>query len=178
MAADAVPDILLTGFADGDRLVLVESLGKLGKTSIPGDPVNDPPSSFVLAAAYDEPGLRAARASALEDARPWCFVVPASERSLFAAAAAAREGRLLLLPVEERELRRALVALTEDQRERSAGGAAFAGLRTMAASFSWKTKEFDVSRVCRRLAHFSPNAATTLGPARKTSARSPSRRPS
>jgi anti-sigma regulatory factor (Ser/Thr protein kinase) len=164
MAPDAAPDILLTGFAEGDRSILVGALGKLGKASVPGDPVDHSSSSFVFAAAYDESGLRAARASALEDSRPWCFVVPASERSLFAAAAAAREGRVLLLPVDERELRRTLVALTEDARERSAGGAAFAGLRTMTASFSWKTREFDVSRVCRRLAHLLTECGFYPGP--------------
>lgn len=153
MSVDAAHDILLTGFSDGDLAALKDALGALGKTAVPGDPVDDPATNFVLAAAYDEAALRAARASALEDARPWCFAVPASERALFAAAAAAREGRLLLLPVETRELRRAILALTEDERERSSGSVAFAGLEGLDASFSWKTSDFDISRVCRRLAH-------------------------
>ncbi|HUW40239.1 MAG TPA: ATP-binding protein [Rectinemataceae bacterium] len=164
MPVDAAPDILLTGFTEGDRAALQDALGGFSKTSLAGDPINDPAPAFVLAAAYDETGLRAARAAALEDPRPWCFVVPASERPLFAAAAAAREGRLLLLPVEERELRRTLVALIEDQRERGAGGAAFAGLEGLAAAFSWTTKEFDVSRVCRRMAHLLAECGYYPGP--------------
>ncbi|MDA8426633.1 MAG: ATP-binding protein [Treponema sp.] len=164
MAFDAVPDILLTGFAEDERTSLRDALGALGKASLSGDPINDPSSAFVFAAVYDESGLRAARASALEDARPWCFVVPASERTLVAAAAVAREGRLLLLPLVERELRRALVALVEDRRERSSGGAAFAGLQRLSASFSWLTKDFDVSRVCRRLAHLLAECGYYPGP--------------
>ena len=164
MAADAISDILLSGFADGDRLELARLLGKLGKKTLTGDVINDPSAVFVMAAAYDEPGLRAARAAALEETRPWCFAVPATERPLVAAAATAREGRFLLLPAEERELRRVLSALAEDARERSAGGAAFSGLRSMKAGFSWKTNELDLSRVCRRLAHLLGECGFYPGP--------------
>lgn len=164
MAADARSDILLTGFAEQERLELIDRLNALGKTCITGDAVNDVSTAFVFAAAKEEAELRAARAAALEDMRPWCFVVPATERALVAAATTAREGRFVLLPPEERELRRVLSALAEDAHERSAGGAAFAGLRTLSASFSWKTKEFDVSRVSRRIARLLGECGFHAGP--------------
>jgi hypothetical protein len=131
-------DILLTNFAESEFRLLRDAIGGLGRRAVPGDPVNDSSPAFVLAAAYDETSLRGNRAAALEEARPWCFCVPASERSLVAAAASAREGRMLLLP--------------PDARERSAGNAAFGGLRALTAEFLWKTSSFEVSLVCRRIA--------------------------
>ena len=152
MNGEPTGDILLTNFAKAELHVLRDAIGGLGRRAIPGDPVNDASPAFVLAAAYDETSLRGNRAAALEDPRPWCFCVPASERSLVAAAASAREGRMLLLPPELRELKRVLSALSEDARERFAGNAAFSGLRTLDAEFSWKTSDFEVSLVCRRVA--------------------------
>jgi anti-sigma regulatory factor (Ser/Thr protein kinase) len=152
MGEKPASDILLSGFSEGDATAMRGALGGLGRAAAPGDPVNDADSAFVLAAAYDETTLRGNRAAAMEAPRPWCFCVPASERSLVAAAAAAREGRMILLPPEQRELKRALSALSEDAKERSAGDAAFSGLGRLEADFSWKTSAFDVSRVCRRLA--------------------------
>jgi anti-sigma regulatory factor (Ser/Thr protein kinase) len=152
MNGEPTGDILLTNFADGELRVLREAIGALGRSSSPGDPVNDTTQTFVLAAAYDETSLRGNRAAALEDPRPWCFCVPASERSLVAAAASAREGRMLLLPPDNRELKRVLSALSEDARERYAGNAAFSGLRALDAEFLWKTSAFEVSLVCRRVA--------------------------
>ena len=152
MYGEPTGDILLTNFSEGELRVLRDAIGGLGRRAVPGDPVNDSNPVFVLAAAYDEASLRGSRAAALEDARPWCFCVPASERGLVAAAASAREGRMLLLPPELRELKRVLSALSEDARERFAGNAAFSGLRTLDAEFRWKTSDFEVSLVCRRIA--------------------------
>jgi len=59
---------------------------------------------------------------------------------------------MLLLPPEGRELRRLISALVEEAKERGAGDAAFRGLGALEAAFAWKTSEFDISRVCRRLA--------------------------
>ena len=153
MSDEPTVDILLTSFVDADFEGLREALGSLGRTSAPGDAVNDASPAFVFAGAYDETELRGNRAAAMEDRRPWCFCVPVSSRTLVAAAAQAREGRMLLLPPEERELKRVLSALAEDAKEWSAGEAAFAGLVRLEASFAWKTSEIDVSRVCRHLAH-------------------------
>lgn len=144
--------VLLTGFGEADLLAIRDALGALGRGAIAGDPVHDTGSAAVLAAAYDETALRGQRAAALDDPRPWCFCVPASGRGLVAAAAGAREGRMLLLPPEGRELRRLLVCLAEDAKDRSSGDAAFSGLERLEAEFSWKTSSFDVSRVCRRIA--------------------------
>jgi hypothetical protein len=152
MSGEPTGDILLTNFADPELRVLREAIGALGRRASMGDPVNDTTQTFVLAAAYDETSLRGNRAAALEDPRPWCFCVPASERSLVAAAASAREGRMLLLPPDDRELKRVLSALSEDARERYAGNAAFSGLRALDAEFLWKTSAFEVSLVCRRVA--------------------------
>jgi anti-sigma regulatory factor (Ser/Thr protein kinase) len=152
MREDRGSDILLTNFADADLRSLRDAIGGLGRRTTPGDPVNDSTQAFVLAAAYDETALRGNRAAALEDRRPWCFCVPVSERFLVAAAASAREGRMLLLPPEPREVKRVLSALAEDARERSSGGAAFSGLRRLEAEFAWKTSSFEVSLVCRRIA--------------------------
>jgi hypothetical protein len=152
MRGETTGDILLTNFADPELRVLREAIGALGRRAVPGDPVNDSAPIFVLAAAYDETSLRGNRAAALEDPRPWCFCVPASERSLVAAAASAREGRMLLLPPDDRELKRVLSALSEDAKERYAGNAAFSGLRALDAEFLWKTSAFEVSLVCRRVA--------------------------
>ncbi len=145
-------DILLSGFSDADAEALRAAAGALGRSASRGDPVNDDKATFVLAAAYDESGLRSLRAAASEDRRPWCFCVPSGDRSLIAAACFAREGRVLLMPPEGRELRRTLSALDEEAKERSSGAHAFAGLDKLEAEFSWKTSVFDVSRVCRRLA--------------------------
>jgi anti-sigma regulatory factor (Ser/Thr protein kinase) len=152
MGKDAQADFLLTGFRDADAEALAAAIGRLGRSCLAGDPVNDPQPAFILAAAYDESGLRASRASAMDDLRPWCFCVPASERALVAAAASAREGSLLLLPPEERELKRLAAAMAEEAKERAAGDAAFAGLERLEAAFSWKTSDFQVSKTCRRLA--------------------------
>jgi anti-sigma regulatory factor (Ser/Thr protein kinase) len=145
-------DVLLTGFRDADVGTLRGAIGAIGRRAVPGDPVNDTAQGIVLAAAYDETGLRGQRAAALDDPRPWCFCVPASERGVVAAAALAREGLMLLLPPEGRELKRLLVALVEEVKERSSGDAAFSGLDRLEAEFTWRTSRFDVSRVCRRLA--------------------------
>jgi anti-sigma regulatory factor (Ser/Thr protein kinase) len=152
MGESETGDILLTNFSATDLAVLRDAIGALGRRAVLGDPANDTKPTLVLAAAYDETSLRGNRAAAIEDSRPWCFCVPVGDRSLVAAAASAREGHMLLLPHEKRELRRALSALTEDAKERSAGSAAFSGLGRLEAEFSWKTSAFDVSRVCRRLA--------------------------
>jgi anti-sigma regulatory factor (Ser/Thr protein kinase) len=144
--------ILLTGFVEADLGLLSDAIAALGRAAVPGDPVNDEGPALVLAAAYDESSLRGQRAAALDDDRPWCFCVPVAGRALVAAASSAREGRMLLLPPEPKELKRLLVALAEDAKERSAGDAAFSGLERLEAEFSWKTSAFDVSRVCRRIA--------------------------
>jgi anti-sigma regulatory factor (Ser/Thr protein kinase) len=145
-------DVLLTSFEEDEMGAMRDALGALGRIAVPGDPVNDTVPAVVFAAAHDETTLRGNRAAAMEDRRPWCFCVPASTRSLVAAAAQAREGRMLLLPPDSRELKRVLAALAEDAKERAAGGAAFAGLEGLDASFAWKTSEIDVSRVCRHVA--------------------------
>lgn len=146
------PDVLLSGFNDVDMRALSDAIAALGRSSSGGDPVDDTEHELVFAAAYDEAGLRSQRAAALEDERPWCFCAPASDRGLLAAAANAREGRLLILPPEGRELKRVLSALSDDLKERSAGDAAFSGLVKLNADFSWKTSALEVSRVCRRVA--------------------------
>ncbi len=146
-------DVLLTGFDDADFAAVRDAIGAFGRRAVPGDAVNDAGPGLVLAAAYDETSLRGQRAAALDDRRPWCFCVPASDRSLVSAASFAREGRMLLIPPEGRELKRLLAALSEDARERGAGDATFSGLVRLVAEFSWKTSGFDVSLVCRRIAH-------------------------
>jgi anti-sigma regulatory factor (Ser/Thr protein kinase) len=152
MRGEGAMVILMTGFADADFIALRDAVGALGRTVLAGDPVNDTSPGVVLAAAYDETSLRGQRAAALDDPRPWCFCVPAEGRGLVAAAAGAIEGRMLLLPPEGRELKRLLVALTEDAKERRAGDALFSGLERLDAEFSWKTSAFEVSRVCRSVA--------------------------
>lgn len=152
MSAEPSVDILLAGFLEAESEPLREALGALGRACHSVDPAADRRPGLVFAAARDESALRGLRAAAMDDPRPWCFCVPSGERGLVAAAAGAREGRMLLLPPEGRELRRLLVALSEDAKERSAGDAAFSGLRRLDAEFSWKTSAFDVSRVCRRIA--------------------------
>jgi anti-sigma regulatory factor (Ser/Thr protein kinase) len=152
MGDAAIPAILLTGFGEADLAQVRDALAALGRASTPGDPVNDTGPELVLAAANDESSLRGQRAAALDDPRPWCFCVPAAERALVAAASSAHEGRMLLLPPEPRELKRLLVALAEDAKDRSAGDAAFSGLERLEAEFSWKSSAVDVSRVCRRIA--------------------------
>jgi anti-sigma regulatory factor (Ser/Thr protein kinase) len=149
--ADETIDILLTGFAEADLRPILAALAALGRKATSGDVVNDNDAAFVLAAAYDERGLRSMRAAALEDTRPWCFCVSAQDRALIAAASLAREGALLLLPPEGRELKRTLSTLAEEARERSSGDAAFLGLSRLEADFSWPTTAFDVSRVSRRI---------------------------
>jgi anti-sigma regulatory factor (Ser/Thr protein kinase) len=152
MSEARASDLLLTGFAEADLTAIRDALGALGRSSVAGDPVNDGLPGLVLAAAYDETALRGQRAAALDDPRPWSFCVPASDRGLIAAAAGAREGGVLLLPPQSRELRRLLVAMGEEAKERGAGDAAFSGLVSLEAEFSWKTSAFEVSRVCRRIA--------------------------
>ena len=151
-------DILLTGFDQADLPAIRDAIGATGRKAIPGDPVNDPAFALVLAAAYDETSLRGQRAAALDDPRPWCFCVPASDRGLVAAASFAREGHMLLIPPEGRELKRLLSVLTEEARERKMGDATFSGLESLDASFFWKTSAFDISRVCRRLARLLAEA--------------------
>jgi anti-sigma regulatory factor (Ser/Thr protein kinase) len=145
-------EILLTEFANGDESSMKAALSRLGRGFSQGDPVNNDKAAFVFAAAYDESGLRSHRAAALDERRPWCFCVPASERALVAAASVAREGRMLLLPPEDRELKRLISALSDEAKERSSGDSLFSGLDRFEASFSWATSSFEVSRVCRRLA--------------------------
>jgi len=152
MAVHRKSGLLLVGFSGGDSGALAEALRALGREVSSGDPICDSEPAFVLAAAYDESSLRGMRAAAIEDARPWCFCVPAAERSLVASAAQAREGRLLLLPPETREMKRLLSALDEDAKERGSGNAAFRGLGHLEASFAWKTSDIEVSGVCRSLA--------------------------
>jgi anti-sigma regulatory factor (Ser/Thr protein kinase) len=144
--------IILVNFSPADEAAMKAVAGGLGRTARAGDVVNDREGGFILAAAYDEQELRGHRAAAMEDRRPWCFCVPASNRSLVAVAVFAREGRMLLLPPEEREFKRLLSALAEEAKERGSGNAAFSGIRRLEADFSWKTADFDVSRVCRRIA--------------------------
>jgi anti-sigma regulatory factor (Ser/Thr protein kinase) len=152
MDESAKTDILLAGFVDEDLAEMGAALAGQGRSYVAGDPVNDEGGLFVFAAAYDESSLRGNRAAAMEERRPWCLCVPASDRALVAAAAQAREGRMLLLPPEPRELKRALSALAEDAKERGAGDAAFGSLVRLEASFAWKTGEIEVSGVCRSLA--------------------------
>jgi len=148
--------IFLVGFAEGDGREAAAALERLGRAPLGGGPSAPPAggagAAFVLAAAYGSEELRSLRAAALDDDRPWAFCVPASDRSLVAMAASAREGRLLLLPVDERELRRVLSALGQDARERSSGAAAFSGLERLSAAFSWRGADLDVSRVARAVA--------------------------
>jgi anti-sigma regulatory factor (Ser/Thr protein kinase) len=145
-------DVLLTGFGVDDLQAITAAILALGRSALSGDPVNDVAPGLVLAAAYDETSLRGQRAAALDDPRPWCFCVPAADRGLIAAAAGAREGLMLLLPPQSRELKRLLVALSEEARERSGGEAAFSGLEKLSASFAWKSSAIDISRICRRIA--------------------------
>jgi anti-sigma regulatory factor (Ser/Thr protein kinase) len=152
MSCKASEDILLTGFDEADISALREALGALGRTSVSGDPAHDTSPGMVLAAARDEAALRRLRSAALDDPRPWCFCVPASDRGLVAAAVAAREGHMLLLPPDGRELRRLFVALTEEAKQRGAGDAAFSGLDRLDAEFCWKTSALQIGPVCRRLA--------------------------
>ena len=152
MNEEATVDILLTGFNEADLPCMIEAAQALGRSAITGDPTLTTGPCLVLAAAYDETGLRGHRAAAIEDARPWCFCVPALDRGLIAAAALSREGLMLLLPPQSRELKRLLVALGEEAKERNGGDAAFSGLETLEAAFSWKSSAIDISRVCRRLA--------------------------
>lgn len=152
MGDDPSAHILLTGFTDADLPALRDAIGALGRSFVVGDPASDSSSALVFAAASDESALRNQRAAALDDPRPWCFCVPADSRSLVAAASAAREGRMLLLPPDNRELRRLLSALAEEVKERGAGDATFSALERLDADFSWKSSVFQVSRVCRRVA--------------------------
>lgn len=154
MSAETTRDFLLTGFDEADASALTAALSEMGKSAVQGDPVNDCAPLCVLAAAYDESSLRGQRAAALDDPRPWGFCVPHRDRALVAAASSAREGRMLLLPPERRELKRFLAAVTEDARETGRAGAFYVGLSRCEASFSWKTREIDVSPACRRLARF------------------------
>lgn len=163
MANDATGTVLLTGFAPEDEGSAARALASLGRVALPGDPVNDAEAALVLGAAYDERALRGLRAAALGDGRPWAFCVPASERPLVAAAAAAGEGRLLLLPVEGRELRRVLAALGQDARELSSGAAALRGLARLEASFAWRSRELGISDTCRGLARMLADAGFYLG---------------
>lgn len=153
MKAPAPNDILLTGFSEDDLPAISEAILVLGRKAHAGDPVEDCEPGLVLAAAYDETALRGQRAAALDDPRPWCFCVPALDRGLIAAAAGAREGQMLLLPPQSRELKRLLVALGEEAKERNGGDAAFSGLDELGASFAWKSSVIEISRVCRRMAH-------------------------
>jgi anti-sigma regulatory factor (Ser/Thr protein kinase) len=154
MSADTTSDFLLTGFDEADASALTAALSEMGRGAIQGDPVNDCAPSCVLAAAYDESSLRGQRAAALDDPRPWGLCVPHRDRALVAAASSAREGRMLLLPPERRELKRFLAAVSEDARETGRAGAFFVGLSRCEAAFSWKTRDIDVSPACRRLAMF------------------------
>ncbi|HET7838291.1 MAG TPA: ATP-binding protein [Rectinemataceae bacterium] len=149
---DAALDILLTEFEGGDEAELKAAIGRMGQSASSGDAVNNGQAKYVFAAAYDEPSLRSHRAAALDERRPWCFCVHHDDRNLVAAASVAREGRMLLLPPDERELKRLFTALGDDYRERSSGDALFSGLDRLEASFRWKTSQIDVSRVCRRVA--------------------------
>ena len=152
MGDDPSAHILLTGFTDADLPALRDAIGALGRSFVVGDPASDSSPALVFTAASDESALRNQRAAALDDPRPWCFCVPADSRSLVAAASAAREGRMLLLPPDNRELRRLLSALAEEVKERGAGDATFSALERLDADFSWKSSVFQVSRVCRRVA--------------------------
>lgn len=149
---DTALDVLLTEFANGDEALLRAALASLGQSAVTGDAVNNDRAKYVFAAAYDETTLRSHRAAALDERRPWCFCVPHDDRGLVAAASVAHEGRMLLLPPDQRELKRLFSTLADDYRERSSGNALFSGLDRLEASFRWTTAEFDVSRVCRRVA--------------------------
>jgi len=145
-------DFLLTAFDAEDARSLAAVLAELGHAAISGDAVNDPGPSCVLAAAYDESGLRAQRAAALDDPRPWAFCVSSGDRALVAAASQAREGRMLLLPPDKREIKRFLAAVSDDTRESGRTKSLFSGLERCEAAFSWKTRDIDVSPISRRLA--------------------------
>ena len=152
MGTEPSSRVLLTGFGEADLPAIRDALGALGRTAVSGDPAGDAAAGLVFGAAGDETALRERRAAALDDPRPWCFCVPATDRTLVAAAASAREGRMLLLPPDGRELKRLLSALAEEAKERGAGDATFSGLDRFDAEFTWKSSVFQVSRVCRRIA--------------------------
>ncbi len=146
-------EYLLTAFEGRDASMLIAALSDLGHSATLGDPVNDQTQSCVFAAAYDESSLRGQRAAALEDPRPWCFCVPAIDRTLVAAASSAREGRVLLLPPEKRELKRLIAAISDEARECLRVKNFFSGLKRCDAEFEWRSRDIDVSPTCRRLAH-------------------------
>jgi anti-sigma regulatory factor (Ser/Thr protein kinase) len=152
MSAENTSEYLLTAFDRSDAAVLAAAFSDLGHSAMIGDPVNDQAPACVFAAAYDESSLRGQRAAALEDPRPWCFCVPAADRTLVAAASAAREGRVLLLPPERRELKRLIAAISDEARETARMRVFFSGLARCEAEFEWKTSDIDVSSTCRRLA--------------------------
>jgi len=154
MSAEQTRDFLLTGFDAPDAAALLAALAEIGRSAVEGDPVNDGAPPSVLAAAYDESSLRGQRAAALDDPRPWGLCVPHGDRALVAAAASSREGRMLLLPPERRELKKFLAAISEDARESGRAGAFYTGLSRCEASFSWATRDLDVSPACRKLARF------------------------
>ncbi|HOX30832.1 MAG TPA: ATP-binding protein [Spirochaetales bacterium] len=158
MTGGASGYVLLTGFDAEEERSLAAELARLGREARPGDPVNDPEAAFVIAQARDEGSLRGFRAAALDERRPWAFCVPASDRGLVAAAAAAHEGFLLLSPVLGKELKRALSAMAEEALERSAGDAAFIGLERLEASFSWRSDEIELGKVARSLARILAQA--------------------
>lgn len=150
--------ILLVGFSEADGRDAAAALGRLGRAFRAGRPLEDRGTAFVLAAAYEADELRGLRAAALDDERPWAFCVPAADRPLVAAAAAAREGHALLLPFDDRELKRVLSFLGQDARERSAGVAAFSGLERLDAAFAWHGADIDISRVSRAIARLLAEA--------------------
>ncbi len=152
MSERIASDFLLTAFDSADARSLSAALAELGHASVIGDAVNDPGPACVLAAAYDESSLRAQRAAALDDPRPWAFCVPAGDRTLVAAASLAREGRMILMPPEKRELKRFIAAISDDVRESGRTKSLFSGLERCEADFSWKTRDIDVSPISRRLA--------------------------
>jgi anti-sigma regulatory factor (Ser/Thr protein kinase) len=152
MIDQAFQDIILFGFAEGDLRVMGEALAGLDRSGAPGDPAVDKDEALVFAAAYDETSLRGQRAAAVEDWRPWCFCVPAADRALLGAAIFAREGRILLMPPEGRELKRVLSALLDDAKDRGYGSGGLASMGKLEAELSWRTSAIDVSRSCRRIA--------------------------
>jgi len=162
MAREAA-SILLSGFSARDEGEALAMLGGLGRDARAGGPEGDGEAGLVLAAAYDERSLRLSRALAMDDGRPWAFCVPASERPLVAAAAAAREGRLVLLPLAERELRRVLVALDLQASELGAGAALLSAASELRASFAWRSSELEVSATCRALARLLSDAGLFAG---------------
>lgn len=152
MSDETCMGAILTGLTESDGRELAAALASQGRSSAAGDPAAAVDAALVFAGVYEEKGLRSQRAAAMDDKRPWCFCVHGEARALVAQAALAREGKLLLLPPEARELKRLLAVLDDEARDRGSGDAAFLGLGRLEAEFVWRTDGIDISHVSRRIA--------------------------